>query len=511
MTKIAQAKYELAEIAAKKQEAIKDLEAQTYLSNLYLFNTQVLGVEESSEDKESGIKELATIHKQLCNFVQYSRKQYLLIEMPRGHLKSTLVTVGYSLQRILKDVNTRILIANATAPMAQAFLGQIKNHLERNKTIHKYWEDLSQKTDKWRDDLVTFRNSKAYKAKEANLIAYGLGGSLVSQHYDVIILDDPHNRENTGTKDRIDKVKLQYKDLLDLLEPGGKFIVIGTRWHDDDLYGDLEDPEGPNSGQFEIFKARAIEDGVIEKQEGGSYQITQGNILWPEKYSKDILNNLLEQKGIYEFSCQYQNQPVDRENAVFKRSWFKYYEKTDLRNRLMNTFTAIDPAISLKERADYTVIITIGVDIFKNIYVLEIKRDRYTEYQMVEEVMDTYRTYKPKDIVMETVAFQKTLQNYLVDISKKRKSYLPIREIMPEGGESKEKRIRSLQPYYMRGSIFHESNLKNIDYLEDELLRFPRGKHDDTVDALAYAVSCAREPRQNSADEDGRKKSSYLY
>jgi predicted phage terminase large subunit-like protein len=145
----------------------------------------------------------------------------------------------------------------------------------------------------------------------------------------------------------------------------------------------------------------------------------------------------------------------------------------------MTRFTAIDPAISLKERADFTAIVTIGIDVLGKIYVLEVKRGHYTEDQMVEELFLTYERYHPINICIETVAFQKTLQHYIMKEIKRRGRSLPLNEVLPESDESKEKRLRLLQPMYMRSDIFHSKSVPNIEYLEDELLRFPKGKNDD--------------------------------
>lgn len=413
---------------------------------------------------------------------------------------STVVTVGYALQRIARNKNVRILISSATGSMAEAFLRQIKSHMQYNSAFKDLFGDLAADAEKWRDDLIMLnRGEDSFRAKEATVIAYGIGGNLVSQHFDLIIHDDLHNRENINTKDQLDKVKLSYNDTLDLLEPGGELLVIGTRWHDDDLYGQLIDPSYPGSRGFEVFFRSAITSPVISRGEQGRYEISSGEILWPAKYDKAHLTDLINDKGLYEFSAQYQNNPIDDENAVFQRQWFHHYDPEDLKGRKMVKITAIDPAISLKERSDFTAIVTVGMDVLNKMYVLEVKRDRYTEQEMADALFDTYVNHNPQRIIMETVAFQKVLQNFIQKEMRSRDVHLPIEEVKPDSGESKEKRIRSLQPFYMRGDILHHSSVTNIDYLEDELLRFPKGRNDDVIDALAYAVANAYPPRKPSA------------
>lgn len=62
---------------------------------------------------------------------------------------------------------------------------------------------------------------------------------------------------------------------------------------------------------------------------------------------------------------------------------------------------------------------------------------------------------------------------------------------MKPSGE-KESRIKStLQPRYSGGVMYHEANGNNVKELELELIKFPNGKHDDMIDALASCVAMA--------------------
>jgi predicted phage terminase large subunit-like protein len=498
-------KDELVKVYLEKTKAVDELAKQAYLNNLFAFNQDILKVEEGGDGQNGKRVPLKEFHRELCQFVERNPTRKKLILMPRGHLKTTVITIGYSLQRIAKDPKVRILLANATGTMAEAFLSQIKKHLQYNDTFRQYFGDLTTNASTWRDNMITLPTGEgSYQSKEATVTAYGLGGSLVSQHYDVIIVDDPHNRENINTKDQIEKVKQSYRDLLDLLEPQGTLIVIGTRWHDDDLYGLLMDKNNIQAREFDTFIRHAITDMRLGREDGGHYKIESGNVLWPEKYSLKALSALLNEKGIYEFQCQYQNSVTDDENAVFHKQWFHEYDPTDLRDRKLTRFTAIDPAISLKERADFTAIVTIGVDVLGKIYVLEVKRGHYTEDQMVDELFLTNEKYHPMSICIETVAFQKTLQHYIMKEIKRQGHSLPLNEVLPESSESKEKRIRLLQPMYMRSDIYHSKSVANIEYLEDELLRFPKGKNDDVADCMAYAVRASFPPRQKEKEENSR-------
>lgn len=283
-----------------KAKAIKhEIKARELCSDLYTFNKEVLHVEEGV-----GNVPLAQFHQELCEFVMDTKTDKKLILVPRGHLKSTIVTAGYSLMRIAQDPSVRILIANATYDMACSFIGQIKKQLQNNETFRDYYGDLSTNADRWSENMISVPKRKPFAKKEATVTAFGMGGNLVSQHYDVIIMDDVVNRDYINTQEQIEKTILFYKDALDLLEPGGKLIVIGTRWHDADLYGWIMDKT--NSEQvyrnFEVFIRQAYQ-GDLETGEGLEF-------LYPQKFTKEILETLKREKGPYEFSCTPAETPI---------------------------------------------------------------------------------------------------------------------------------------------------------------------------------------------------------
>src|SRR5512133_183904 len=89
---------------ALKQEAIKlkrilrKQEGIYYTRHLYDFNTKILQI--NGKDNE---RPLAPAHQEMCEFIDKDKKKWKLLLFPRGHLKSTLVTVGRSLQAIAKN------------------------------------------------------------------------------------------------------------------------------------------------------------------------------------------------------------------------------------------------------------------------------------------------------------------------------------------------------------------------------------------------------------------------
>jgi predicted phage terminase large subunit-like protein len=357
--------------------------------------------------------------------------------------------------------------------------------------------------------MITVPQYKPFQKKEATVTTYGVGGNLVSQHYDVIIMDDVVNRDLVGTPEQIQKTILFYKDALDLLEPSGTLIIIGTRWSDADLYGWILDKSNPERAyeDFSTFIRQAY-TGNLETE-------TDLKLLFPEKFTRDILVDLKKNKGPLEFANQYMNDPMPSEEAKFKPQWFKQVLEDELKWRQMTYYTTVDPAIGQNKNSDRTAIVTVGVDEFNNWFLVNVIWEKLLPSDTINYIFANWERFQPRQIGVEMVAFQKSLQYALHDEMRRRNIYLPIVEL--KASRSKEERIEGLIPRYANGSIYHLTQCPFREELEEELMRFPRGKHDDCADALAYMNQIAHQSRGNkprfnrgSSDSEDRKKE-YLY
>lgn len=176
------------------------------------------------------------LHDDLANFLEQSGK-YKLILIPRGHLKSSIVTIAWTIQQLLRDPNLRILIRNAVWDQSRRFLGQIQGYLEDGQLPIVFGRFKTQKTV-WTREELDIHQRKVKKASPSIMTA-GLETSLTGLHFDIIIDDDLVNDKNTSTKEQIQKVIDAYNDSFNLLDRGGMHIVIGTRWSNKDLYGHI--------------------------------------------------------------------------------------------------------------------------------------------------------------------------------------------------------------------------------------------------------------------------------
>lgn len=189
--------------------------------------------------------------------------------------------------------------------------------------------------------------------------------------------------------------------------------------------------------------------------------------------------NYLKKRPSEEFASQYMNNPIDSENAIFKKEYFKYYDRRP--ERLFVSMT-IDPAISEKQSADYFAINVSGMDEHYCIYVLDTLKGHWKVAESIDNIFTMFQKWRPSCVGLETVAYQKALKSWLEEKQRGRGIYFPITELRRNTNESKEFRIKALEPFYRDGLVYHAPWMKG---LEEELLHFPKGKHDDEIDALA--------------------------
>lgn len=406
----------------------------------------------------------------------------LLLLLPRGTFKTSVITIAFSLQNILHDPNIRILLDSETFSKSKAFLAEIKGHLESNeefrevfKTIHGVYPNEGRKKELlWTDSQVNLacRNKPR---KEPTFSCAGIDVTKNGMHYDLIIFDDLHSENNVTNKEQIDKVKDHWRLSYSLLDPGKPMIIIGTRWHFDDLYQLILDE---HRDEFNILVRRAIKE--------------DGTLLFPSRLTRKFLDSVKEKQGSAHFSRQYQNEPIDDETATFKHKDMHRKKWEEVKDIPINWCLTIDPS-EKGEYSDFAAFVVAGMDYQRNLYVRHITRKKLTYSEIINETFRLYSLFLPRTIAIEVVFAQKTIMHEMTNEQKRRGTWLPIQEVR-QRTTSKEERIKALAPFYEFGHIFHIAECPQLDELEYELLKFPSGKHDDVADALASQLDFLSPP-----------------
>lgn len=405
-----------------------------------------------------------------------------LIMLPRGHLKTAIVTKAYAIQQILKDPNFRILIASQVWDRSRDMLFEIKQFLSDKSDLPKIYGKFE--SGRWREnDIVVAQRNIALAAPSIGTC--GVESELTSAHFDLIICDDLCGLTNTQTKEQRDKTKKFRKMINSLLDPGGREIDIGTRWHFDDYYSDILVNEKEYT---DIMVRQVVENGKIIFPKKFNLRFDKEKKQWLQttERSMDYINFLKQSMGS-DFYSQYMNTPVDSEFQMFKRSMFQYWNR---RPQDLFVATTIDPALSFKETADFTAIVTCGMNKEGKIFVLDYIQGHWgTPSLIIDRIFEVNDKWKPQVIGIETNNWQKTLKWWAEKTAQEKGTSLPLHELKASPTEKKEFRIKSLEPLYANHQVYHAPWMKEM---EEQLLSYTqegmKSKHDDLIDALAYQL-----------------------
>jgi len=462
----------------------------TYEDKAYLTQKKAksLGLYDFSREY-LGYKDLNHIHKDLCQFLE-KKALFKLVLMPRYSFKSTICTIGKSIKDLVNDPNKRILIYSDASAKANGFLSSIKSHIDGSVSGSLFnsafqWTPTDPKA-KWNESQIVIRaRNSAYP--EPSVDTGGIETSKVGMHYDTIIFDDIVSDKNITTKEQMDKVAECYKRALSLLKPGGEVLIVGTRWHFGDLYGRII-AENKTTKVFSII----IVDGEDDPKYG-EYCFKDIGL------SKEFLDSQKRNQGSYTYSCLYRNSPVDADTAVFKTKDFAFYgavKKEDL-----YITATVDPA---GKGEDFTAITVVGTDHKMDMYILEITNKHLQPSEIVDEILRLNFIYKFKKLGIEENFFRGMLRMELERrIAEEREkdnfNLFGVEEFTASSrrGESKETRIRGLQPYHERHALkFPGSEFELLEGAFSELayqmIQFPSAPHDDILDSLAYHLPLIR-------------------
>jgi predicted phage terminase large subunit-like protein len=428
-----------------------------------------------------GYKDWDVVHDDVERLLRRpARKKALLL--PRNHLKSSFVTIAFTIKEIIRDPNIRVLIGNGVWDIARTFLTEIKAQLEGSQLKYLFGDFVSARWNA--DEIICKQRTKPLK--EPTVMTTGVEAETTGGHYDLIILDDLIGLQNSQTVDQRAKVKRFRRSMINLLEPrGGRLIEIGTRWSLDDTFSEIFEKE---MKYYEVMVRQVVENGrlIFPKKFAQKFDpVRKDWMSVDDPTCMDYIEHLKASMPLDEFSANYLNQPFSSENQLFKPEMFKYWNQ-----RPEGLFIAmtVDLAISEARTADETAIVVQGMDSEWKLYVLDYLKGRWKPSEVVANIFEMQSKWKPNTVGMETNGFQKVLKLACEEEMRNRKVYFPIEEIRTGPERSKEQRIKCLEPFYRDGKVFHAAWMKGKD-LEEQLQTFPKGKRDDLCDSQSMGIS----------------------
>jgi predicted phage terminase large subunit-like protein len=418
------------------------------------------------------------VHKDICTRlekfaedVEAGKAPRLMLQMPPRHGKSEIASVNFPAWYLGRNPKHEIISATYAGSLALGFSRKVRALLR---------DDLYKTAFKTRLDPDNQNAEGWMTSKGGGYIPAGVGGPITGKGAHILIIDDPiKNAEEAESETSRASIKAWYQTTAyTRLAPGGGVLIIQTRWHDDDLSGWLEalgEKDEGDKWDIVCYPAEAIKNEKYRRK---------GEALHEARYPHEALMRIKKAVGPRTWQALYQQDPASEDGDYFKRDMFQWY--TGDPPKRLTKYAAWDLAIGKGDRNDYTVGAVVGIDDDDNMWLLDIRRGRWDSFEIVEQMLDVYRTWGPETTGIEKGQLSMAIGPYLEQrITEERLYGMHVKDL-PPGRRDKESRARAIQGRMKQGKVRFPKEAPWLDTLLHEMLRFPNGVHDDIVDALAW-------------------------
>ena len=417
----------------------------------------------------------------------------LMIFMPPRHGKSVLVDQIFACWMLGRHPRMRIIQTGYSAKLAleqSRFARDIFNS-DKHRRVFPHPVYHPSKAMLARMALTPERKAAEEwgTIQRGTYYATGITGTIVGKGADLFLVDDPLSgieaAEAEGQRNKVwDGWQGSIRTRLN--SPDTAIIVVQTRWHPDDLAGRLLTEMGNGGTQWDVIECPAISD--------------DGKALWPNRWPLEALEETRRDVGSYTWDAQYQQRPTLRGGNMFQVDNIKYHKRladgtvedwpTDARYH-----RAWDLASTIKERAktdpDYTVGAKVAVTKdddgashlwIKNVVAMQEEAPRRNH--IIMQTADADGAEVP--IHVESVAGFKDTWATL-------KNLLAGKRMVHKVNVSGDKVVRAsvLEPLFEAGNVHLVTDQPWTPLAIQHFTEFPRGAHDDVVDAVALGFVAA--------------------
>ncbi len=393
----------------------------------------------------------------------------LMVLMPPGSAKSTYTSIVFPAWWFTRHPSSSVITASHTAELAGHFGRQVRG------LIDEHGRGLGARL------VANDRSARRWRLSTGGqYYAAGLRGSITGRRANLIIIDDPiKSRAEADSAGARDIAWTWYKfDLLTRLVPGGRIILVMTRWHEDDLGGRLL---AQNMSEWRILRLPALAEpnDPLERPPGAP--------LWPEW--EDLSNLIRKRETIGEraWSALFQQSPRPREGSLFKadRLITLDVEPDHKPAHLVRAWDLAATSKSDDNDPDWTVGLKLYRDDSGRFVILDIVRERNSPWEIEKAVLDTARRDGPEVLISlpqdPGSAGKFVVSRYLSLLAGYRVT------ASAETG-SKVTRATPVAAQLEGGNLAIVRGDWNFNFIE-ELRDFPQGRKDDQIDALSRAFA----------------------
>lgn len=422
------------------------------------------------------------VHKDICRrlekfseAVRNNESPRLMLFMPPRSGKSEIVSRNFPAWHLGRNPEHEIIACSYAASLANSFSRKVRDIL-RDPAYHNIFEET--RLDKESQSVENWLTNKG-----GGYVSAGVGGGIVGKGAHVLIIDDPtKGRDEAKSESVQESIRDWYTgSAYTRLTAGGGVLIIMQRWAEDDLAGWLLE-EDANNGfleNWEVVRYPAI------ATEDETYR-NKGDALHPERYDEKAFKRIRATLGERDWHALFQQNPLPDTGDFFKKNMFKYYKSSEQPPLdELKIYAAWDLAVGIKQTNDYSVGIYIGLDERSRIWVLHIERCKVKTLELCQKILDLHKQYNPLCTGMEHGQISMSIEPFLEVMMREQKIFPYIEKLKP-GRSDKEARASSIRGRMQQGMVLFRKGCEVVSEVVAECLKFPNGKNDDSVDALAY-------------------------
>lgn len=385
----------------------------------------------------------------------------LMVFMPPGSAKSSYVSAIFPAWYLGRHPKDNVIAASHTHDLAASFGRRVRNLFAAPEHHAVFGVGVSpdaKAADSWST------------AKGGTYFAIGVGGAVSGRRADIGIIDDAVKSREAADSDRErDKTWEWYlNDFKTRLKPGARQVVIGTRWHEDDLYGRILATEAE---RWRVLKLpmEAVANDPLGR--------AAGERLWPEWFTPEMVEDA--KRDVRVWNALYQQEPAGEDGDYFKRDWFGVTEELP---RNLAIYGASDYAVT-EGGGDFTEHGIFAVDAWSNVHIIDWWRGQAATDVWIEAQCDLINKHKPLCWFGESGPIRRAIEPFLLRRIEERNAFCRI-EWLPSIAD-KPTRCRPFQALAASGKVFVPRNATWKADVVGQLLRFPVGLHDDAVDVCS--------------------------
>ena len=429
--------------------------------------------------------ETADFQKEIIHNLEKSSTENMYVVAFRGSGKSTMVTTAYPIWAILgKQQKKFCIIFCQTRAQAKQHMMNIRTELEGNDVLKKDLGPFQEESDEWGSFSLVFKKHGARITVAST--EQSIRGIRHNEHRpDLIICDDVEDVQSTKTREGRDKT---YHWLRGEVIPAGdkntRLIIVGNLLHEDSLLMRIKEEisQGKAKGIFKEYPLLDIDDIC----------------LWPGKYKdvKDVEDEKLKVASEISWQREYLLRIIPSDDQVIYPEWIQYYDELPGTRHMgyRGTYAGVDLAISAKDSADFTTIVSAHVYSRREkmrIYILPNPIQQKLNFPAQVDLMRNFKsTNMPRSsdtLFVESVAYQEALPQML------ELHGITAEAIKPKG----DKRTRlSLTSTAIKSGIIKFPRQGCEDLIE-QLVGFGVEKHDDLADAFSLLINATLDKHSN--------------